>query len=173
MGAPPPAPPPDVPVLKESGVDGAPRSVRERLEAHRKDAGCAVCHVRMDPLGFSLENFDALGKWRTSSDGAPIDASGSLPDGSRFQGVVGLRTLLLSHRDDFVRTFTEKLLAYAIGRGIEYYDLPAVRTITREAAPDDHRWSSLILGIVRSTPFSMSTSASSQPPVPASTTAQR
>jgi hypothetical protein len=127
----------------------------------------------MDPLGFSLENFDALGRWRTSSDGAPIDASGSLPDGSRFQGVVGLRTLLLSHRDDFVRTFTERLLAYAVGRGIEHYDLPAVRTITKEAALDDHRWSAIIMGIVRSTPFSMSTSASSPPAVPASTAAQR
>jgi hypothetical protein len=163
MGAPPPAPPPDVPVLKESGVDGAPRSVRERLEAHRKDPGCAVCHVRMDPLGFSLENFDALGKWRTTSDGAPIDASGSLPDGSRFQGVVGLRTLLLSHREDFVRTFTEKLLAYAVGRGIEPYDLPAVRTIAKDSASDDHRWSSIIMGIVRSTPFSMSSSEAAPP----------
>ena len=163
LGSPPPAPPPDVPALKDSGVDGAPRSVRERLEAHRKDPGCAVCHVRMDPLGFSLENFDALGKWRTSSDGAPIDASGSLPDGSRFQGVVGLRTLLLNHRDDFVRTFTERLLAYAVGRGIEYYDLPAVRAITKGAAADDHRWSAIIIGIVRSTPFSMSSSAAAPP----------
>jgi hypothetical protein len=172
LGAPPPAPPPDVPVLKESGADGAPRSVRERLEAHRKDPGCAVCHVRMDPLGFSLENFDALGKWRTTSDGAPIDASGSLPDGSRFEGVAGLRTLLLSHRHDFVRTFTEKLLAYAMGRGIESYDLPAVRAIAKDAASDDHRWSSIIMGIVRSRPFSMSTSAPSQPAVPASTAAR-
>ncbi len=159
LGAPPPAPPPDVPVLKESGVDGAPRSVRERIEAHRKNAGCAVCHVRMDPLGFSLENFDALGKWRAVSDGTPIDASASLPDGSQFQGVTGLRKLLLSHRDDFVRTFTEKLLAYAVGRGIEYYDLPAVRKIARAAAADDHRWSSIIMGIVGSAPFDMSTSA--------------
>jgi hypothetical protein len=158
LGSPPPAPPPDVPVLKEGGADGTPRSVRDRLEAHRKDPGCAVCHVRMDPLGFSLENFDALGKWRIVSDGTPIDASASLPDGSRFQGVTGLRALLLSHREDFVRTFTEKLLAYAIGRGVEYYDLPAVRTITRESAAEHHRWSSLILGIVRSTPFSMSSS---------------
>src|SRR3989442_9115186 len=110
-GEPPPAPPPDVPALKESGTDGQPRSVRDRLEAHRKNPGCAVCHVRMDPLGFSLENFDALGKWRTVSDGTTIDASASLPDGSRFQGVTGLRALLLSHRDEFVRTFTEKLLA--------------------------------------------------------------
>src|SRR5207253_4369915 len=103
-----------------------------------------------------------LGKWRTVSDGAPIDASAVLPDGSRFQGVAGLRTLLLSHRVDFVRTFTEKLLGYAVGRGIEYYDLPAVRRIAREAAADDSRWSSIILAIVGSTPFNMSTSATSQ-----------
>jgi len=173
LGAPPPAPPPDVPVLKESGADGAPRSVRDRLEAHRKNPGCAVCHVRMDPLGFSLENFDALGKWRTVSDGTPIDASGSLPDGSRFQGVTGLRGLLVSHRDDFVRTFTEKLLAYAVGRGLESYDLPAVRRIASAAAADDHRWSSIIIGIVQSTPFAMSTSAPSQTASPASTAARR
>jgi hypothetical protein len=173
LGAPPPAPPPDVPVLKESGAEGAPRSVRERLEAHRKNPGCAVCHVRMDPLGFSLENFDALGKWRSVSDGAPIDASATLPDGSRFEGVTGLRTLLLSHRDDFVRTFTGKLLGYALGRGIEYYDLPAVRAIASAAAADDHRWSSIITGIVQSTPFVMSASAPSQSAVPTSTAAQR
>jgi Protein of unknown function (DUF1592)/Protein of unknown function (DUF1588)/Protein of unknown function (DUF1585)/Protein of unknown function (DUF1587)/Protein of unknown function (DUF1595)/Planctomycete cytochrome C len=173
LGAPPPAPPPNVPVLKDSGADGAPRSVRDRLEAHRKDPGCAVCHVRMDPLGFSLENFDALGKWRTISDGAPIDASASLPGGSRFQGATGLRHFLLTHRDDFVRTFTEKLLAFAVGRGTEYYDLPAVRAIASGAAADDHRWSSIILGIVQSTPFAMSTSAPSQPAVPAGTAAQR
>jgi hypothetical protein len=162
LGAPPPAPPPDVPALKESGADGAPRSVRERLEAHRNNPGCAVCHVRMDPLGFSLENFDALGKWRTVSDGTTIDASASLPDGSRFRGVTGLRMLLLSHRDDFVRTFTERLLAYALGRGIEYSDLPAVRTIARVAAADDHRWSSIIIGIVQSPPFAMSRSAAAR-----------
>jgi hypothetical protein len=109
----------------------------------------------MDPLGFALENFDSLGKWRTVSDGAPIDAAAALPDGSQFQGVAGLRKLLVSHRADFVRTFTEKLLAYSVGRGVEYYDRPAVRKITREAAANDYRWSSLIAGIVRSMPFSM------------------
>jgi hypothetical protein len=159
LGAPPPAPPPDVPALKENGADGERRSVRDRLEAHRKNPSCAVCHVRMDPLGFSLENFDALGRWRTESDGAPIDSSAVLPDGSRFQGVAGLRTLLLGHREDFVRTFTEKLLAYAVGRGLGYDDLPAVRQIVRDSAIDDHRWSSIIMGIVKSSPFGMSTSA--------------
>jgi mono/diheme cytochrome c family protein len=157
LGAPPPPPPPDVPALKESGAEGQPKSVRERMEGHRKNPTCAACHVRMDPLGFSLENFDGLGKWRTMSDGVPIDASASLPDGTRFEGVLGLRKLLLAHRADFVRTLTEKMLAYAIGRSVEYYDLPAVRQVTRSAAPSDYRWSAVILGIVRSTPFTMST----------------
>jgi hypothetical protein len=156
LGSPPPAPPADVPPLKENGADGDRHSVRERLEAHRKNPGCATCHVRMDPLGFSLENFDALGKWRTASDGAPVDASASLPDGSRFDGVTGLRTLLLSHREDFVRTFTDRLLSYAIGRGTEACDWPSVRRIVRDSAAGDYRWSSIIMGVVRSTPFAMS-----------------
>ena len=163
LGSPPPAPPPDVPALKEGGTDGAPRSVRERLEAHRRNPGCAVCHVRMDPLGFSLENFDALGKWRTVSDGAPVDASASLPDGSRFSGVAGLRSLLLDHREDFVRTFSDRLLSYSLGRGTEASDWPAVRGIVRESAPADYKWSSIILGIVRSTPFTMSKIDAAQP----------
>jgi hypothetical protein len=156
LGAPPPPPPPDVPVLKEAGADGQPRALRERMELHRNSAVCASCHQRMDPLGFSLENFDALGKWRTESDGVRIDASGSLPDGTRFEGVGGLRTLMASHEEDFVRTFSEKLMAYALGRGIEYTDLPAIRRIARDSASQDYRWSSIILGIVRSVPFSMS-----------------
>jgi Protein of unknown function (DUF1592)/Protein of unknown function (DUF1588)/Protein of unknown function (DUF1595)/Protein of unknown function (DUF1585)/Protein of unknown function (DUF1587) len=159
LGAPPPAPPPDVPALKENGAEGERHSVRERLEVHRKNSGCAVCHVRMDPLGFSLENFDALGKWRTMSDGSPIDASASLPDGSRFEGVTGLRALLVSHREDFVRTFTNRLLSYAIARGTEHYDWPAVRKVVREAEADDYRWSAIIMGIVRSVPFGWSASA--------------
>jgi hypothetical protein len=109
----------------------------------------------MDPIGFALENFDADGTWRTASDGAPIDASASLPDGTRFDGIGGLRSLLVSHKEDFARTFTSKLLAYAVGRGIEYYDLPAVRKIARDAAATDYRWSSIISGIVNSTPFRM------------------
>ena len=109
----------------------------------------------MDPLGFSLENFDALGKWRTVSDGAPIDASATFPDGTRFEGAAGLRGLLVSHKEDFVRTLSGKLMAYAIGRGIDYHDAPAIRTIARDAAPADYSWSSVITGIVKSTPFSM------------------
>jgi hypothetical protein len=159
LGAPPPAPPPDVPALQENGADGERRSVRERLEAHRKTPSCAICHVRMDPLGFSLENFDALGRWRTIADGGPIDASAALPDGSRFEGVAGLRALLLTHREDFVRTFTDRLLSYSVGRGTEPADWPAVRKIVRDTAADEYRWSSIIMAIVRSTPFGMSTTA--------------
>jgi hypothetical protein len=155
LGAPPPPPPPNVPSLKDAGQDGQPRPLRDRMGEHRKNPACASCHQRMDPLGFSLENFDALGKWRTVADGEKVDASASLPDGTRFEGISGLRSLLLSHKDDYVRTLTEKLLAYALGRGVEYYDLPAVRTITRESAASDYRWSSLILAIVRSAPFNM------------------
>jgi hypothetical protein len=155
LGAPPAEPPADIPALKDPGADGAPRSLRERMEVHRKNPVCASCHMRMDPLGFSLENFDALGKWRTESDGAPIDAEASLPDGTRFEGVTGLRTLLVQHREDFARTLSAKLLSYAVGRGLEYYDLPAVRKIARDAAARDYRWSSLIAGIVTSAPFQM------------------
>jgi hypothetical protein len=155
LGAPPPPPPADVPSLKDPGQDGQPRSLRDRMEQHRKNPACAGCHQRMDPLGFSLENFDALGKWRTVADGERVDASASLPDGTTFGGVAGLRSLLVKHKDDYVRTLTEKLLAYSIGRGLEYYDLPAIRKIARESAPADYRWSSLVLGIVRSKPFSM------------------
>jgi hypothetical protein len=173
LGSPPPAPPPDVPALEENSANGTRRTVRDRLEAHRKNPSCAVCHVRMDPLGFSLENFDALGKWRLAGDGAPIDASAALPDGSRFEGVAGLRQFLLSHREDFARTFTEKLMAYAIGRGLTYDDLPAVRRIVRDSAADEHRWSSLIAGIVKSAPFGMSTSAQEPAAAPAGTTARQ
>ena len=109
----------------------------------------------MDPLGFALENFDALGKWRTVADGESVNAAAALPDGTTFDGVTGLRTFLATHKDDYVRTVAEKLLAYSIGRGIEYYDLPAIRKIARQSAASDYRWSSLVLNVVRSTPFSM------------------
>jgi len=155
LGAPPPPPPPDIPALKEAGADGQPRSLRERMETHRSNPACASCHQRMDPLGFALENFDAVGKWRTSSDGAPIDPSASFPDGTRFEGLAGLRTLLASHKQDFVRTLSGKLLAYALGRGLDSRDMPAVRAVTRDAAPSDYTWSAIITGIVKSTPFRM------------------
>jgi hypothetical protein len=110
----------------------------------------------MDPLGFAMENFDAIGRWRGVSDGVPVDASANLPDGTRFQGVAGLRKLLLTQREQFADVFTEKLLTYALGRGVDYYDLPAVRKIKRESADSDYKWSAIITGIVKSQPFQMS-----------------
>jgi hypothetical protein len=141
------------------------------MEAHRKNPSCAVCHVRMDPLGFSLENFDALGKWRTSIDDVPIDASASLPDGTRFEGVTGLRQLMASHQEDFARTFTQKLLGYALGRSVEPGDLPTIRQIAKQSASGGYRWSSIITGVVRSTPFTMSIKQRPPDQTPVSTAA--
>ena len=155
LGTPPPPPPPNVPSLQEEGKDGKPASMRERLAQHRSNPVCSSCHSQMDPLGFALENFDAIGKWRTTDAGTPIDASGQLSDGSEFEGPAGLRNVLLSKREQFVMTVTEKLLTYALGRGVEYYDAPVVRKITREAATDGYRWSSVVLGVVESVPFRM------------------
>ena len=158
LGAPPPPPPAVVPALRENDEKGVkPASVRERLEEHRNNPICASCHARMDPLGFALENFDATGKWRTVSEaGTPIDASGTLPDGTTFDGPAQFRAALVARRGEFVATLTEKLLTYAIGRGLEHYDMAAVRSVMRQAVADDHRWSALVLGIVTSTPFQMS-----------------
>jgi hypothetical protein len=153
LGAPPPPPPLDVPALKEPGAEGQPRSLRERMEIHRKNPACASCHQRMDPLGFTLENFDAVGKWRNEADGAPVDPSAAMPDGTTFAGIDGLRTYLSNNKEDFVRTLSGKLLAYALGRGVEYFDQAAIRKIARDAAADNYRWSSVILGVVNSTPF--------------------
>jgi mono/diheme cytochrome c family protein len=154
LGAPPPPPPADVPGLRERNDAGQVLPLRARMEQHRTSPACAACHVRMDPLGFALENFDAIGRWRTLGEsGAPIDASGSLPDGSRFNGFTGLRSFLLERRTEYVRTATEKMLTYALGRSVEYYDAPAVRRIVRDAGSTDYKWSSIILGIVKSTPF--------------------
>ncbi|MCY4029839.1 MAG: DUF1592 domain-containing protein [Acidobacteria bacterium] len=155
LGAPPPPPPPDVPELEEVDEAGTPRSMRERLERHRANAVCASCHARMDPLGFALENFDAVGRWRNSDRGLPIDASGSLPNGTTFDGAADLRRLLEDRAEEFVATVTSRLLTYALGRGVEHYDMPSIRAIVREARPDGYRWSSIILGIVESTPFTM------------------
>jgi len=166
LGAPPPPPPLDVPALKEPGAEGQPKSLRERMEIHRKSAACASCHQRMDPLGFTLENFDAVGKWRVEADGTPVDPEAALPDGTQFAGIDGLRTYLANNKEDFVRTLGGKLLAYAIGRGIEYYDQPAIRKIARDAAKENYRWSSVVLGVVNSTPFSGAALESSVRPNP-------
>jgi mono/diheme cytochrome c family protein len=158
LAAPPPPPPPNVPALADKGEGGHPASVRERLELHRKNPVCAACHARMDPLGFALENFDAIGRWRTIGEGnTPIDASGTLADGTTFNGPVEFRRALLTHREEFVTAVTEKLLTYALGRGLEYSDAPAVRAIIQNARPSDHRWSSIIMAIIKSTPFQMRT----------------
>ena len=154
LGSPPPPPPADVPSLKDDATTRN-MNMRERMEQHRANPRCAVCHRAMDPLGFSLENFDGLGRWRDTMAGARIDASGVLPDGSKFDGPQGLRQILLAHKDRFIDTFTERLMTYALGRGVEEYDQPAIRKVTRAAAGDGARWSSIILGIVQSTPFQM------------------
>jgi hypothetical protein len=155
LGTPPPPPPPDVPELKVA-PHGKRLSTRDQMQEHRTNPMCAACHARMDPIGFALENYDAVGQWRTMDAGAPIDASGRLPDGTEFVGPEGLSRLLLTrYRGDFVRTVTEKLLTYALGRGIDYYDAPTIRAIDREAASDNYRISSLILAIVKSAPFRM------------------
>ncbi|HEY6509417.1 MAG TPA: DUF1588 domain-containing protein, partial [Vicinamibacterales bacterium] len=163
LGSPPPAPPADVPSLDESASKVRPVSVREQMEAHRRSPTCAACHVRMDPLGFSLENFDALGKWRSTTAAGPVDSVATMPDGAEIRGVAGLKALIASEKDMFVRTFTEKLLSYAIGRGVEASDMPAVRAITRRAAAGGYRWSDLVEALVASTPFTMSTAPAAAP----------
>ena len=153
-GEPPPPPPPNVPSLDDNTVS-ASLPIRERLAAHRANPSCASCHDVMDPVGFALENFDAVGRWRTSEEHKPIDASGGLPDGSTFTGVAALERGLLLRPELFAGTVSEKLLTFALGRGVESYDAPAIREIVRRAQADNFRFSSLILGIVNSTPFQM------------------
>jgi len=161
LGAPPPPPPPEVPNLKPHGADGTLLTMRQQMELHRANAICAGCHSRMDPLGFALENYDGVGKWRAKDSGHVIDASGKLPDGTQFEGMPGLRHLLLtSRREDFIETVTEKLLTYALGRGLESYDKPTVRSIVREAGCANETspapsFRALIGAIVNTAPFQM------------------
>jgi hypothetical protein len=155
LGTPPTPPPPNVPELKENAEGSQPKSVRERMEAHRADAVCAGCHKVMDPVGFALENFDAIGRWRVSDDGAKIDPSGTLFNGDKVDGAAALRETLTSRPEVFVGVMTEKLLTYALGRGVEYYDMPAVRRIVHDAGARDFKFSALIAGVVKSTPFQM------------------
>jgi len=156
LGTPPPPPPPNVPSLKDDST-AQKLTMRQRMEQHRANPTCAACHRQMDPLGFALENYDGLGGWRASTapGSGPIDSSGTLPDGTAFNGPAGLREVLMKKQDMFVYNFTERLLTYALGRGVEEYDHAALRKITREAAADNQKWSSIILGIVNSTPFQM------------------
>jgi len=155
LGTPVPPPPPDVPPLKENQEGQRPRTMREQMAEHRTNAVCASCHKIMDPIGLALENFDAVGAWRSEDAGAPIDATGQLADGTKVDGVVTLRKALLSRPEVFVGTLTEKLLTYALGRGLDYHDMPTVRAIIRDAATKNYRFSALILGVVHSTPFQM------------------
>jgi Protein of unknown function (DUF1592)/Protein of unknown function (DUF1588)/Protein of unknown function (DUF1587)/Protein of unknown function (DUF1585)/Protein of unknown function (DUF1595) len=156
LGSPPPPPPPNVPSLKDDAT-AQQMTMRQRMEQHRANPTCAACHRLMDPLGFALENFDGLGNWRVSAapGSGPIDASGTTPDGTKFNGPAGLRDVLMKKQDMFVENFTERLMTYALGRGVEEYDYAALRKIAREAAADNQKWSSVILGIVKSTPFQM------------------
>jgi hypothetical protein len=154
LGTPPPPPPANIPALKDNTVSST-LSVRERLAEHRRNVACAGCHKLMDPAGFALENFDAVGRWRDLEEGKPIDSTGGLPDGSKFEGVTGLEAGLLKRPELFVGTLTEKLLTFALGRGVETHDASAVRKIVRDARASDYRFSSLIVGIATSTPFQM------------------
>jgi len=155
LGAPPPNPPANVPPLRESPADVKDISVRARLEEHRKNPVCAACHTKMDPIGFALENFDGTGVWRTKDGLDPIDTKGKMVDGTPIDGPVSLRNALMARSDVFIRNFTQKLLTYGLGRGVDYYDMPAVRAIDREAAHDNDRFSAIVLGIVKSVPFRM------------------
>jgi mono/diheme cytochrome c family protein len=156
FGAPPPPPPPNVPELKDERDPRKVLPMRERLAAHRANPACAGCHAQMDQLGFALENFDAIGEWRDMyTSGAKVDASAQLPDGSKFNGPAELRKVLLSHSDEFLTTMTEKLMVYALGRGLEATDAPAVRKIKRDATRENYKFEALIQGVVTSTPFTM------------------
>jgi len=159
IGTPPPAPPPGVPPLKEARNEDHVPTMRERMVEHRKNPACSSCHMLMDPIGLSMENFDAIGRWRTrGEDGSPVDAAGGLPNGATFESVTGLKHALLARSDRFVGAVTEKLLTFALGRGIEPYDGPALRAVVRSSRPDEYRFETVVLNIVKSTPFQMRSS---------------
>ena len=156
LGTPPPDPPPNVPALNDRKTQARRPTVRARMEAHRDNPACSACHAMIDPTGFALENFDAIGRWRVVDESFnPIDASGVLPDGRSFEGVAGMRDALAGNPEQFVTTVTEKLMTYALGRGLEHYDMPTLRRVVRGAAGDGYRFQSVILGIVKSDPFLM------------------
>jgi hypothetical protein len=155
LGTPPPPPPPGAGELKEGDPAELKGTVRERMEQHRADPLCASCHAKMDPLGFGLENFDAIGAWRDQEGRFPVDASGELPDGRSFEGPAGLKAILKAQEVQFTRALAEKMLTFALGRGLEYYDRRAVDEITAAVRAQEHKFSSLVLGIVKSEPFQM------------------
>src|SRR5262249_24113750 len=163
LGAPPPQPPPEVPPLKENTGESKPLPLRARLEEHRANPTCAACHATFDPIGFALENFNAVGAYRVNDNADRIDPSGLLADGTKLAGPAGLRQVLLGHSDLFARTFTEKLLTYGLGRGVDYYDMPVVRSIVRSSAQANNRFSAYVLGIVNSVPFQMRTADQAAP----------
>ena len=154
LGSPPPDPPPNVPALNDRKTQAKTATMRDRMSAHRDNPACAACHAMIDPAGFALEHFDAIGRWRTVDESYnSIDATGMLPDGTAFDGAAGLRAALVQHPRRFVTTLIEKLMVYALGRGVEYYDMPTVRKILREASADDYRLQTIILAVVQSDPF--------------------
>jgi len=155
LGTPPPDPPADVPALVENQQGAAPRSVRQLLEQHRANPSCASCHRAIDPPGFALENFDAVGEWRDKDHGVPVEAAGQLADGARVDGPAALRDAVMKRPDQFLRTMTEKVLTYALGRSVTYADMPAVRGILRDTARENHRFSALVMAVVKSPPFRM------------------
>jgi hypothetical protein len=169
LGTPPPPPPPGVPPLKETGENEKVQSVREKMEEHRKNEPCRSCHQLMDPIGLALENFDGIGSWRAKDGGLPVDASGRMFDGTKLDGPVSLRKAILSHSDAFIGTFTQNLLAYALGRVVDYRDMPMVRSIEQEAARNNNRFSSFVLGIVKSMPFQMRRAEGAEAPTDAVT----
>ncbi len=174
LSSPPPPPPPNVPALKTEANDtGKPLTMRQAMVAHRANPVCASCHARMDPIGFAMDNFDAVGRWRDSDAGQVIDGSGVLPDGTKFNGVVELKKALLRHPEQFVRTVAEKLLMYGISRNVQYYDQPAVRAIVEQARASNYSFASLVLGVVKSAPFQMRKSQEEPASPPAVTTAAR
>jgi hypothetical protein len=159
LGVPPQPPPPNIPPLPDSGADGKVVSLRERMERHRANPVCAGCHRVMDPIGFSMENFDGIGRWRAKEDGLVIDASGTLFTGAKLDGVNALRQEMTKRPDVFVGVLSERMLTYGVGRGLEYYDMPAVRKIVQDARSTNFRFSSIVLGVVRSVPFQMKETA--------------
>jgi hypothetical protein len=155
LNAAPPPPPPDVPSLKTEEQPGKPMTIREAMVLHRAAPACAGCHARMDPIGFALENFDAIGRWRERDSDQPINVSGVLPDGTQIEGVAGLKQALIREPEQFVSTVAEKLLMYSTGRNVQFYDAPAIRAAVRGAAADNYKFSSLMVGVVKSAPFQM------------------